>query len=150
MDEAFAPYEKQDFTFTDSGYTRITEPVVTSVPYAVAEGTDTANQSSVYYYILCPGLRENKEEERLVDHADILLTAASSPLMQNLKKAFPSGNFTCSRETSGPDDAVLFMANNVNRDDAEAFRTVVNDSLKQIVQDGFDPVQVDASESSAD
>ena len=145
LDEAFAPYEKQDLTFNDSGYTRITEPVVTSVPYAVAEGTDTANQSSVYYYILCPGLRENKEEERLVDHADILLTAASSPLMQNLKKAFPSGNFTCSRETSGPDDAVLFMANNVNRDDAEAFRTVVNDSLKQIVQDGFDPVQVDAS-----
>ena len=145
LDEAFAPYEKQDFTFTDSGYTRITGPVVTSIPYAVAEGTDTTNQSSVYYYVLCPGLKENKEEERLVDHADILLTAASSPLMQNLKKAFPSGNFVCNREPAGPDDAVLFAANNVNPDDAEAFRTIVNDSLKQIVQNGFDPVQVDAS-----
>ena len=145
LDEAFAPYEKQDFTFTDSGYTRIAEPVITSIPYAVAEGTDTTNQSSVYYYVLCPGLKENKEEERLVDHADILLTAASSPLMQNLKKAFPSGNFVCNRETAGPDNAVLFAANNVNPDDAEAFRTVVNDSLKQIVQNGFDPVQVDAS-----
>ena len=145
LDEAFAPYEKQDLTFIDSGYTRITEPVVTSVPYAVAEGTDTANQSSVYYYVLCPGLRENMEEERLVDHADILLTAASSPLMQNLKKAFPAGSFVCTREAAAPDDAVLFAANNINPDDAEAFRTIVNDSLKQIVRDGFDPVQVDAS-----
>ena len=76
-------------------------------------------------------------------NADILLTAASSPLMQNLKKAFPSGNFTCSRETSGPDDAVLFMANNVNRDDAEAFRTVVNDSLKQIVQEELERIKND-------
>ncbi|MBR5962158.1 MAG: insulinase family protein [Clostridia bacterium] len=145
LNEAFSPYDKQDFTFTDSGYTRITEPVVQSFPYAVAKGTDTANQSSVYYYILCPGLRENKEEQRIVDHADILLNSDSSPLMQNLKKAFPSGNFTCNREPAGPDDAVLFAANNVNPDDAETFRTIVNDSLKQIVQDGFDPVQVDAS-----
>ncbi len=145
LDEAFAPYEKTDISFGDSGYTRITEPVVTSVPYAVAEGTDTVNQSSVYYYVLCPGLKDSTEEQRIVDHADILLTAAGSPLMQNLKKAFPSGNFVCTRESAGPDDAVLFAANNVNQDDAEAFRTVVNDSLKQIVQDGFDPVQVDAS-----
>ena len=145
LNEAFAPYEKQDFSFIDSGYTRITEPVVTSVPYAVAEGTDTTNQSTVNYYILCPGLRENKEEQRIVDHADLMLTTTGSPLMENLKKAFPAGSFTCSREPAGPDDAVLFTANNVNKDDAETFRKIVNDSLKQIVQDGFDPVQVDAT-----
>ncbi len=145
LNEAFAPYEKQDFSFTDSGYTRITEPVVTSVPYAVAEGTDTTNQSTVNYYILCPGLRENKEEQRIVDHADLMLITTGSPLMENLKKAFPAGSFTCSREPAGPDDAVLFTANNVNKDDAETFRKIVNDSLKQIVQDGFDPVQVDAT-----
>ena len=56
LDEAFIPYEKKEFSFTDSGYTRITEPVVSSVPYAVAEGTDTANQSMIYYYIICPGM----------------------------------------------------------------------------------------------
>ena len=145
LNEAFAPYEKQDFTFTDSGYTRITEPVVTSVPYAVAEGTDTTNQSSVYYYILCPGLRENKEEQRIVDHADLMLATTGSLLIENLKKAFPAGSFTCSRDSVGPDDALLFAADNVNANDAETFRKIVNDSLKQIVQDGFDPVQVDAT-----
>ncbi len=144
LDEAFSNYEKQEFSFTDSGYTRITEPVTVSVPYGVAEGTDTANQSSVYYYVLCPGLRENKAMQRAVDHACTLLNSDSSLLMQNLKKAFPAGSFSCGREVAAPDDAIVFSADNVNDSDAETFRTVVNDSLKQVVQDGFDPVQLDS------
>ncbi|QTE72456.1 insulinase family protein [Clostridiales bacterium FE2011] len=144
LDEAFSPYEKKDFSFTDSGYTRITEPVVTSVPYAVAEGTDTANQSTIYYYIICPGLKENKAQQRAADHVWELLGNSGSLLMQNLKKAFPSGSFSCGRELAAPDDALVFVANNVNKEDAEAFRTVVNDSLKQIAQDGFDTVQLDS------
>ena len=144
LDEAFSPYDKKEFSFTDSGYTRITEPVVTSVPYAVAEGTDTANQSTIYYYIICPSLKENKAQQRAVDHVWELLGTNGSLLMQNLKKAFPSGSFSCGRELAAPDDALVFVANNVNKEDAESFRTVVNDSLKQIAQDGFDPVQLDA------
>ena len=144
LDEAFSPYEKKEFSFTDSGYTRITEPVVTSVPYAVAEGTDTANQSTIYYYIICPGLKENKAQQRAADHVWELLGNNGSLLMQNLKKAFPSGSFSCGRELAAPDDALVFVANNVNKEDAEAFRTVVNDSLKQIAQDGFDTVQLDS------
>ena len=144
LDEAFSPYEKKEFSFTDSGYTRITEPVVTSVPYAVAEGTDTANQSTIYYYIICPGLKENKAQQRAADHVWELLGNSGSLLMQNLKKAFPSGSFSCGRELAAPDDALVFVAHNVNKEDAEAFRTVVNDSLKQIAQDGFDTVQLDS------
>ena len=144
LDDAFSPYEKKEFSFTDSGYTRITEPVVTSVPYAVAEGTDTANQSTIYYYIICPGLKENKAQQRAADHVWELLGNNGSLLMQNLKKAFPSGSFSCGRELAAPDDALVFVAHNVNKEDAEAFRTVVNDSLKQIAQDGFDPVQLDS------
>ena len=144
LDEAFSPYEKKEFSFTDNGYTRITEPVVTSFPHAVAEGTDTANQSVIYYYIICPGLKENKAQQRAVDHVWELLGNEGSLLMQNLKKAFPSGSFGCGRELAAPDDALVFEAFNVNAEDAEAFRTVVNDSLKQIAQDGFDPVQLDS------
>lgn len=144
LDEAFSPYEKKEFSFTDSGYTRITEPVVTSVPYAVAEGTDTVNQSVIYYYIICPGLKDNKAQQRAVDHVWELLGNEGSLLMQNLKKAFPAGSFSCGRELAAPDDALVFEATNVNAEDAEAFRTVVNDSLKQIAQDGFDPVQLDS------
>lgn len=144
LDEAFSSFDRQDFTFTEGGYTRITEPVVTEFAYPVAEGTDTANQSVVYYYVICAGLKDDLAAEYAVDHVCTLLSADGSVLMQNLKKAFPSAVFSVGRELAAPDDAVAFVALNVNPEDAETFRTVVNDSLKQIAQDGFDPVQLDA------
>ena len=144
LNEVFSSYEKQEFSFADSAYTRITEPVTASFPYGVAEGTDTDHQSVVYYQIVCPGLREDKAAQLVVDHAFTLLYADSSLLMQNLKKALPSASFSCYRETAAPDDAAVFIAYNVNPEDAETFRAVVNDSLKQIAADGFDPVQLDA------
>ena len=144
LDEAFSGFDRQEFSFTDSGYTRITEPVVSEFSYPVAEGTDTENRSVVYYYLICPGLREDQAVQRTVDHVCTLLNADGSALMQALKKAFPSASFSIGREVAAPDDAVVFVAENVNRDDTEAFRTVVNDSLKQIALEGFDPVQLDA------
>ncbi len=144
LDEAFSGYERQEFSFEDSGYVRITEPVTAEFAYPVAEGTDTANQSCIIYYVICAGLKEDKSSQRAVDHALTLLSSDSSVLMQNLKNAFPSGSFGAGREVAAPDDAVVFTAYNVNPEDAEKFRTVVNDSLKQVVADGFDPVQLDA------
>ena len=144
LDEAFSGFDRQEFSFTDSSYTRITEPVVTEFAYPVAEGTDTVNQSTVYYYIICAGLKDDLASQRAVDHVCTLLNTDGSVLMQNLEKAFPSASFSVGREVAAPDDAIVFVASNVNPEDAEAFRTVVNESLKQIAQDGFDPVQLDA------
>ena len=144
LDEAFTGYEKKEFTFSDSGYTRITEPVVTEFAYPVAEGTDTENQSSIYYYVICAGLKDTKASQRAVDHVCTLLNTDSSVLMQNLEKAFPSSSFSVGREVAAPDDAIVFVASSINAEEAENFRTVVNDSLKQVAQDGFDPVQLDA------
>ena len=144
LDEAFDGFDRQEFTFVDSGYTRITEPVVSEFAYPVAEGTDTENQSVVFYYLICPELKADKAAQRAVDHVCTLLNTSGSVIMQALKKAFPSSSFSIGREVAAPDDAIVFVAENVNREDADTFRTIVNDSLKQIIQDGFDPVQLDA------
>ena len=144
LDEAFSGFDRQEFSFTDSGYTRITEPAVTEFAYPVAEGTNTADQSSVYYYVICAGLKDDAAAQSAVDHVCTLLNTDGSLLMQNLKKAFPSASFSVGREVAAPDDAIVFVADNVNPEDAGSFRDLVNDSLKQIAQDGFDPVQLDA------
>ncbi len=144
LDEAFSGFDRQEFSFTDSGYTRITEPAVTEFAYPVAEGTNTADQSSVYYYVICAGLKDDAAAQSAVDHVCSLLNTDGSLLMQNLKKAFPSASFSVGREVAAPDDAIVFVADNVNPEDAGPFRDLVNESLKQIAQDGFDPVQLDA------
>ena len=144
LDSAFEGYEKQDFAFADTEYRRITGPVVSEVPYAMAEGTDTANQSTVYYYIVLPELRSNPEAERLVDHLCLLLGSAGSPLTQNLKKALPTGVFGMGREVAAPDDAVVMTLQHVNREDAETFRGIVDETLRDIAENGLDPALVDA------
>ena len=148
LDDAFAGYEKQEFSHEDAGYQRITAPVVTEVPYPVAEGTDTANRSTVYYYIVLPELKGNTAAEQVIDHLCLLLGSEGSPLSQNLKRALPSGQFSIGREVAAPDDAVVMVLYNVNREDAETFRTIVNDTLKEIGEKGLDAGLVDAAATS--
>ena len=148
LDAAFSPYEKSDFTYEQVDYTRITEPVTAEYPFAMAEGSDTENQSYIYYYIVCPGLRENLEQESVVDHLCSLLSLKSSPLMQNLLKALPTGSFSVGRELAAPDDAILFLAANVNQGDADLFKETVDLSLREIAETGFAQDMVDAAMTS--
>ena len=62
-----------------------------SVPYPVEASSNTADQASVWYYIVCPGMKGDAEQEHLIDHAASLPSDPASPLMIELRKTFPSG-----------------------------------------------------------
>ena len=144
LDDAFAPFEKADFKFEDSGYTPITEPVVTSLGFPMEAGTDTANQSEIKYYVVCSGLRADEQEELVMNTLTDLLVSDSSPLKQALKRALPTGKFSCYIDTTAPDDAIVFSASNVNEGDAEVFKATVDAALKDIAEKGFADDVVDA------
>ena len=93
LDEAFAPYEKRTFDFEDADYAPLTESVTVETPFPVENGSGTENSSDIFYAFLCPGLKENREEENLLNTLTDLLVADASPLMQSLKRALPSGSF---------------------------------------------------------
>ena len=143
LDEYFSPYDKKDFTFEEENYTRITEPVTSSVPYPMEADSNTADQASVWYYIVCPGMKGDVEQEHLIDHAADLLSDPASPLMIELRKTFPSGSFSIGREVAAPDDAILFTADGLNEGDAELFRETVDRVLADVAQNGYDPALVD-------
>ena len=143
LNEAFAPFGKAEFSFDEPDYSRITEPVVTSYAYPVPEGTDTENQSGIFYYILCPGMKGDVEQERLIDHVCSLFNDSSSLLMQSLRKTFPTGSFSLGREVAAPDDAILIMATGLNENDADLFRETVDIAFAETVQSGFAPELVD-------
>ena len=143
LDEAFAPYDKKEISFDEPGYTRITEPVVSASTYPVAEGTDPANRSVVYYYILCPGMKGDVEQEHLIDHACDLLADSGSPMMQALRKTFPSGSFSIGREVAAPDDAICISAGGLNEGDAERFREIVDAAIAEAAENGFAAELVD-------
>ena len=143
LNTAFAPFERKEISFEEPDYAPITEPVVSSYAYPVAEGTDTVNQSSIFYYILCKGMKGDLAQEDLIDHACSLLSDDASPLMQTLKKTFPAGSFSIGRELAAPDDAVMISASNVGEGDAELFKQTVDAALADVAQNGFAPELVD-------
>ena len=148
LNDEFSNYEKREFSFTDDGYTRITESVTSKAAYPVAEGTDTTNQSVVYYYIVCPGMREDAEQESLIDHVCSMLNMSASVLNQRMKEEFPSATISVGREVAAPDDAIVFVIENVNEDDAEALKTLIDESLAVVAEEGFPQDMVDSAMAS--
>ena len=148
LDEAFAPYEKAEFTFDDAGYTPITEAVTAEIGYPMVEGTDVTNQAVIYYYILCPGMKGDTGQETVIDHVCSLLNEKASVLQQSFKKAFPAGSVSAGREVAAPDDAIVFVASGMNQGDAEQFKALVDDALRDVAANGFPQDMVDSAMTS--
>ena len=145
LDEAFSPYEKREFTRSDAGYTPLTESVETAFAFPV-EASSSADNASVYYAVLCPGL--TGDEELLVNTLTDLLAAAGSPLQTKLAEVIPYGTFSCYIEEAGPEPAALFILDGVNAEDAPLFRDTVNEVLADVAQNGFSQELVDAEMTS--
>ena len=148
LDEAFAPYEKREFDFADEGYTPITESVTVESAFPVESGSGTENSSDIFYAFLCPGVKEDREQENILNTLTDLLVADASPLMQSLKRALPSGSFACYIEIEGPQDMIVFYGTNLNREDAEVFRSTVDEALADVAANGFAADLVDGVMSS--
>ena len=148
LDNEFSAYDRAEFTFEDAGYTPITEPQEITVAYPMAEGTDVTNQTTIIYYIVCPGMKGDIEQENLMDHLCSMLNQPSSVLNQSFKRAFPAGTFGCGREVAGPDDAIIFEANGMNQGDAEQFKALVDDAIKNVAENGFPQDMVDSAMTS--
>ena len=137
LNEAFLPYEKQSFSFEDPDYVPIEEAVTEFFSFPTEADSSTENRSSVYYGFVCSGLREDPQEEMLLNTLTDFLNADASPLMQALKKALPAGSFSAYLEPTGPEDEVVILASNVNPEDAETFRNCVDAVLSDIAEKGF-------------
>lgn len=143
LDTAFSPFEKTEFHFEDSGYTRLTGPVEVSAAFPTEAGSDPANQSVIFYDLVCPGLKDDPAEEMVLNTLTDLLSSDASPVKSGLEKALPTGSFGMYIDCTAPDDAIVFYAQNVNAEDAALFKETVDAGLAQIAAEGFAQEMVD-------
>lgn len=144
LDGYYSAYERKDFNHAEGGYTPLTAPVVRSFPFPVEQGSDTRHASIIYYGFICPGLREDRDQELILNTLTDLLKGDGSVLSQSFRKALPYGNLHCYIELYGPDDAIAFIARDVDPEDAEVFRQVVDQALADVAENGFPAEQVEA------
>lgn len=143
LDGYFSAYERAEIAHGDEGYVPIAEPVVQSLPFAMEDGSDTEHTSMIYYGFVCPGLQQDPEQELLMNTLTDLLADNASAMEQRLQEALPYGSFGSYIEMEGPEDAIVFWASNVNAEDAEVFRQIVDESLADVAAQGFLQEQVD-------
>ena len=141
LDEAYAPYTYTEFVHADPDYVPLAEKTEASLPFPVEAGSDTRSASTAYYIIPCPGT--GAEDELILNTLTDLLTDNASVLQQSLQSAIPGGSFSSFTSPDGPDDAIVFVAENIDEQDAGLFRDTVDEALAQIAQDGFPQDQVD-------
>ena len=143
LDGYFSVYEKREIPHDDPGYTPIAEPVVQTLSFPVEEGSDTEHASYVYYNFVCPGLKDDPEQNLLMNTLTNLFADDASNLMQALQEALPYGVFGSYIDRRGPEDAIVFVAANVNPEDAETFKAIVDAALRDVAENGFPQDQVD-------
>ena len=148
LDEAFKPYEKKEFRFEDADYTPLTESTETLSAFPVEAGSGTENASAAFYAFLCPGAKDDPKEELVLNTLTDLMVADGSPLMQNLKRAIPSGSFATYIELDGPEDMIVFYAQNIDPEDVETFKATVDASLAELAETGFSDDLVDSIKAS--
>lgn len=149
LDSYYSQYEKREFHFReDAGYTPIAEPVVQSLSFPMEAGSSVEHNSYTYYAFVCPGLRDSLQDELVLDTMTDLFTANASSLQQRLQEAIPYGSFGAYIDMSGPDDAIVFIANSIDPEDVDAFRTIVDEELADVAANGFPQDLVDSVAAS--
>lgn len=146
LDSVFSAYEKKEYVIEDTGYTPITAPVEKVFDFPVSADTDTKNGSNVYYGFACGNV--TKEEYSCLDVFTTLFGDSSSVFCQRMKDELPSASVFCSVDFTTPETSVTFVAQGINEEDAPLFRKIVDESLAEVYEKGFDPAAVDAVAAS--
>ena len=144
LDGYFSAYERRETDFSDAGWTPVRGEREARDRFPVEEGYDTQDASEFYYVFLCPGLREDPEEEMFLNTLTDLMASENSPVGLCLQEALPAAFLSTWLSVGTPEDALIFNVSGICEEDAPAARAAIDEGLRQIAAEGFSGEMVDA------
>ena len=136
LDEEFSQYERVEFTRTDEGYQPLSgslEPI--TIAYPAEAGSPTDNEAEMWYAIMCPGLPT--EDWNKVDTLLDCVTAEQTEFYQRFSEKYPTASISAYLEPAGPEPVVLFDVANINVDDVEDIRAMIDEAIADAAENGF-------------
>ena len=146
LDGVFSAYDKKDFDFSTPNYTPVTAPVEQVCQYPVYAGADTENAACTYITFICENATE--EELNVLDLLTSLLSDSSSVLVSNLMDVLPNADISAYLETTGPEPAVVFVADGMNESDVTLLRDCIYTSVREFAEEGVSQNILDALAAS--
>ena len=148
LDEAFSDYDRQEFRFEDSSWEPISGDVEKTFRFPTELGSDDENAASLYYVFLCPNLKENQQEEMVLNTLTDLMAADASPVTRCLREVLPAAFLSTWISMGTPEDAIIFNITGVDSKDAQTARDAIDKGLQEIAENGFSQELVDAMSAS--
>lgn len=144
LDGYYSEYDRAEIHWDDPEYAPLTEPVTKTFEYGVENGSNVT--ATVYYGMILEGATE--ADITALNISTNLLVSDALPLVNNLENELPTASLQCHVNIAGPEPALIFSVSGVHEGDEAIVKRVVDDSLRQIVAEGFDPALVDAIAAS--
>ena len=147
LDEAFSPYGREASVFADTAYAPLGESAEASFRFPAETGTDTECAADLYYVFLCPGLKENAQEELYLNTLTDLMAAEASPVSRKLQESLPTAFLGTWISLGTPEAAIVFNLSGIDAEDAQTARDAIDAGLREIAESGFAQELVDALSS---
>ncbi|MBR4236627.1 MAG: insulinase family protein [Clostridia bacterium] len=141
LDGYFSAYEKADIVIDDAEYTPISGPQEAVFEYGLAADAKTEDGALIFYGFVCDTPDEELDK---IDFLSTMINDDSSYFQQRIKDELPSANAACYIDLSTPSYAFYFYATGVDAEDAPLFKQIADDSIADVIANGFDEDSVDA------
>ncbi|MDO5434869.1 MAG: insulinase family protein [Clostridia bacterium] len=142
LDGYFSAYDKKEFDLTDTGYTPVTGYTETVFDYPATADFDTENGSRASYIFVCGNADEDTVNK--LDMFTTLMGAPFSPFGQKMKEQLPAATVSCYVGIDGPETYVVFNADGIDPEDKDTFRAIVEESVREVSENGFAKEDADA------
>lgn len=134
--EFLSKYEKKEVDVSDKYYTPL-EPgyYEQTFSYAVEAGTPTDKAAIIYYGL--PFAISDYPDMEVLDYVCNYMNDESSPLQRMMKEQLPEASVSMSTSCDPEGKvALVYKASSINESDKDTFRTICDEALKQLLEEG--------------
>lgn len=138
----FSHYERRELDVPDGDIPPQTEYAQAEYPFPVEAGTPVESASIINYGFVANGA--DVADEMALNVLTSVLSHQSSPLQVAVRERLPGASVGVAIDIEHPQTSILFSATGVNREDAETFKAIVDETMAQIAGEGLDADLVQA------
>lgn len=135
-DEYLKNYKKITIDKEDKGFIKNEAFVSKNYDFPVASGSDITNQSLYIYAVYLEGMDDY--EQGLFSLVLNALNSENGPIRKRLDEKLAHANFSVDTELATEKPNLTINVSNVNEEDGDIIKNIVEESFKELVEKGID------------
>lgn len=136
LDEEYLnKFDKKNIDKSDPNYKKKNEFYIDNCDFPVASDSDVEGKTIISYNLVCEGM--NQYENGLFEIIMSALKNDDGPLKTRLKERLPEARFYLEDGLYLPRPFFILNFSNVNKDDADVIKSIVEESLDDIRENGI-------------